>query len=115
MTDCHIMLVSMSGSGDFAARVEASDVPVAALTLVRIYGTVTPQKNGIPMIAADFIRVWPWMTFTFTDLGAKDKTNPRWKKDCKVCEAERVYRPYPDEKYYRRALGDPTQYGLFLK
>ena len=115
MTDCHIMLVSMSGSGDFAVRVQAKDQPVPALALVRVYGKVRQQENGIPLIDAEFLRVWPWMTFTFTDLAAEDRTNPRWKKDCKICEGGKVYKPYPDERYYRKALGDPEQYGLLLK
>jgi hypothetical protein len=55
------------------------------------------------------------MTFTFTDLGAEDKTNKRWKKDCKICDGGRIYRPYPDGEYYRGVLGDPQQYGVFLK
>jgi len=114
MTDCHIMLVSKSGSGDFNAGVQAKDVPVPALALVRVYGKVA-QKNGNPFVEAAFVRVWPWMTFTFADLGAADKSNPRWKKECKLCEGGRVYRPYPDEKYYRNVLGDPQQFGVFLK
>ena len=115
MTDCHIMMVSMSGSGDFGARVEAKDVPVPALALIRVYGRVSRQENGYPLVEAEFVRVWPWMTFTFTDLGAEDKTNERWKKECKICANGRVYRPYPDRQYYRDALGDPEQYGVFLK
>lgn len=115
MTDCHIMLVSKSGSGDFAAQLAARDVPVPSLSLVRVYGTVTRRENAPPLIQAEFVRVWPWMTFTFTDLSAEDKSNPRWKKDCKLCEKGRLYRPYPDEGYYRGALGDPAQYGVFLK
>jgi hypothetical protein len=114
MTDCHIMLVSMSGSGDFDARVQSKDVPVPALALVRVYGKVT-QEHGMPLIEAEFIRVWPWMTFTFTDMGAEDKTNTRWKKECKLCKNGRVYRPYPDREYYRETLGDPEKYGVFLK
>jgi hypothetical protein len=109
------MLVSMSGSGDFSARVEGADVPVPALALVRIYGKVSQQKSGFPRIDAEFIRVWPWMTFTFTDLGGDDRTNPKWKKVCKLCKGQRVYRPYPDDQYYRQALGDPGEYGIFLK
>lgn len=114
MTDCHIMLVSMSGSGDFRARVQARDVPVQALVLVRVYGKVR-EENGPPLIDAEFIRVWPWRTFTFTDLGSEDKTNERWKKECRICDSGRIYRPYPDREYYRAVLGGPEQYGVFLK
>ena len=115
MTDCHIMLVSISGSGDFTVKLEAKDVPVPALALVRVYGVVTRRENATPLLQAEFVRVWPWMTFTFTDLGAHDKSNPRWKKECKLCERGRVYKPYPDNEYYRRTLGDPSQFGVFFK
>jgi hypothetical protein len=115
MTDCHIMLVSMSGGGDFAARIQDADVPVPALALVRIYGKVTRRENASPLIEAQFVRVWPWLTFTFTDLGPEDKSNPRWKKDCHLCGGGRVYKPYPDRQYYRETLGDPEHYGVFLK
>jgi hypothetical protein len=114
MTDCHIMLVSMSGSGDFLARVQVKDPSIPALALVRVYGTVKRDKGGMPTIDAEFIRVWPWMTFTFTDLGGGDKSNPRWRKECKICKG-RIYRPYPNEQYYRDALGDPNDYGTALK
>jgi hypothetical protein len=55
------------------------------------------------------------MTFTLTDLGAEDKSNPRWKKECKLCERGRVYKPYPNSDYYRLTLGDPDQFGVFFK
>lgn len=115
MTDCHIMLVSKSGAGDFVARVQAKDVPVPSLALIRVYGKVTGQENDKPILEGEFVHVWPWMTFTFADLGAQDKTNPQWKKVCKLCEKGRVYRPYPNDKYYREVLGSPDQYGVFLK
>lgn len=114
MTDCHIMLVSMSGSGDFVARLQADAGNIPALSLVRVYGTVVEEKGGVPVVEAQYIRVWPWLTFTFTDLGAEDRTNPRWKKECKVCSGGRIYRPYPDEQYYRDTLGDPRRYGSGL-
>jgi hypothetical protein len=113
MTDCHIMLVSMSGSGDFMVRLEATQLNIPALALIRVYGRVK-QDNGTPEIQAEFVRVWPWMTFTFTDLGAEDKTNPQWKKICRICRTARIYRPYPDEKYYREALGNPSDYEVPL-
>jgi len=114
MTDCHIMLVSMSGSGDFVARLQADPGNISALSLVRVYGTVVEEKDGVPVLEAQYVRVWPWLTFTFTDLGAKDRSNPRWKKECKLCSGKRVYNPYPDEQYYRDTLGDPGKYGTAL-
>jgi hypothetical protein len=55
------------------------------------------------------------MTFTFTDLGGEDKTNPRWKVESKIRKGDRIYRPYPNEQYYRDVLGDPNNYGMALK
>jgi hypothetical protein len=115
MTDCHIMLVSMSGSGDFQAKIGGKDASIPPLSLVRVYGTVKKDKDGTPVVAAEFMRDWPWMTFTFTDLGGEDKTNPRWKAECKIRAGDRIYKPYPDEQYYRDVLGDPSNYGTALK
>jgi hypothetical protein len=114
MTDCHIMLVSMSGSGDFRATVREQTLPIPALALVRVYGHVVRGEEGTPVIEADFVRVWPWMTFTFTDLGGEDKSNPRWRSVCKICQG-RIYKPYPTEQYYRDVLGDPKDYGEALQ
>jgi hypothetical protein len=114
MTDCHIMLVSMSGSGDFRATLRGQTLPIPPLALVRVYGHVVRGEEGTPVIDADFIRVWPWMTFTLTDLGGEDKSNPRWRSACKICSG-RIYKPYPTEQYYRDVLGDPKDYGEALK
>lgn len=113
MTDCHIMLVSASGDGDFKARVESDGkTSISALSLVRVYGKVIQEENGLPILVADYVRVWPWFTFTFTDLGPADKGNPRWRKLCKLCKGGRVYNPYPNEQYYLNVLGDPKDFAL---
>jgi len=71
MTDCHIMLVSVAGGGDFRATVETDGAQsIPALALVRVYGVVTKEEGGVPTVTADYIRVWPWHTFTLTDLGS---------------------------------------------
>lgn len=114
LTDCHIMLVDISGSGDFLANVQAGDLTIPALALVRVYGTITGQEDGRPALGAEYIRVWPWLTFTFTALISKDRTNQKWKEACSV-NRRKVYRPYPDEGYYRAVLGDPAEYGLAFK
>jgi hypothetical protein len=115
LTDCHIMMVSQSGSGDFQAKIEGNPESIPALSLVRIYGTVIEEKEKVPQVVVDYIRVWPWLTFTLTDLGAGDESNPRWAKYCKPCKGGRIYNPYPDEKYYLRVLGDPKEFGLHLE
>ena len=114
MTDCHIMLVAKSGDGDFIAKLQVDPAQIPALALVRIYGRVTSEKARVPQVAVDYIRVWPWMTFTFTDLAGEDHSNPRWQKYSKVRPGDRIYVPYPDENYYLNVLGDPADFGLNL-
>lgn len=115
LTDCHIMLVSNSGSGDFLARLDGNPQSIPALALVRVYGKVLEEKNDVPVIAAEYIRVWPWFTFTLSDLGAEDHSNPRWTKFCTLCKGGRIYNPYPTREYYLGMLGDPKAFGLYLK
>jgi hypothetical protein len=80
MTDCHIMLVAKSGDGDFVAKLQVDPAQIPALSLVRIYGRVTSETARVPQVEVEYIRVWPWMTFTFTDLAGEDHSNPRWEK-----------------------------------
>jgi len=58
----------------FQAALEADPKNLPALSLVRVYGTVKEETGKIPLVAVDYLRVWPWFTFTFTDLGAEDLT-----------------------------------------
>lgn len=115
LTDCHIMLVSKSGSGDFLAQMQGTPDSIPALALVRVYGKVVHESNDVPQIETNYVRVWPWLTFTFTDLGAADHSNPRWAAYCKLCKGNRIYDPYPTEQYYLGMLGDPKNFGLNLK
>jgi hypothetical protein len=111
LTDCHIMLVSHAGSGDFQATLGPIDGEILPLTLVRVYGKVDSEKNGVPHLAVEYVRVWPWGTFTFTDMGPGDKGNPEWAKFCQICKKGRIYNPYPDRNYYLGMLGDPKDLG----
>ncbi len=115
MSDCHIMLVAKSGDGDFRARLKVDPAKIPALALVRVYGRVIAEKDKVPEVAVEYIRVWPWMTFTFTDLAGGDHSNPRWQRYSRVKYSDRWYRPYPNEDYYRAILGDPADFGLNLK
>src|SRR5208282_549163 len=68
LTDCHIMLVSIGGSGDFHATIGPTDATIAPLSLVGVYGKVSAEKDGLPQVTVEYLRIWPWLTFTFTDL-----------------------------------------------
>jgi hypothetical protein len=115
MTDCHIMLVQWTGGGDFLARLTVDPETIPALSLVRVYGIVTGEKEGVPEVHVDYIRLWPWMTFTFMDLSGNDHSNPRWSHYTTAAAAAHVYSPYPNENYYLGLLGDPAEFGLNLK
>jgi hypothetical protein len=115
LTDCHIMLVQWTGGGDFIARLRVDPAAIPALSLVRVYGTVTGEKARVPEVHADYIRVWPWMTFTFMDLSGNDHSNPRWLKSATAVGRANVYAPYPNQNYYLNVLGDPADFGLNLK
>ena len=115
MSDCHIMLVSYAGGGDFSAEVHAQWDSIPPLSLVRVYGKVVAETNHVPKIQAEYVRIWPWLTFTFTDLGDSDKSNPLWAKYSKFHAGGRIYNPYPKEDYYLRMLGDPKFFGVSWK
>ena len=113
-TDCHIMLVQWTGDGDFTAKLKVDPAAIPALSLVRVYGTITGEKHGVPEVRVDYIRVWPWRTFNFMDLTGNDHTNPRWRKSSQV-SGMNVYNPYPKDDYYFTLLGDPADFGLNLR
>jgi hypothetical protein len=114
-TDCHIMLVAKSGDGDFVARLKIDPSKIPSLSLVRIYGKVTGESDGVPEVAVEYARVWPWMTFTFNDLADADHSNPRWQRASQWRLSDLVYEPYPNENYYLRVLGDPSKFGVNLR
>src|SRR6202035_1142565 len=62
LTDCHIMLVSLGGSGDFTATVGPIEGSIVPLTLIRVYGEVSGEKDGLPQVNVEYLRVWPWLT-----------------------------------------------------
>jgi len=114
-TDCHIMLVAKTGDGDFEATLKIDPAKIPALALVRIYGKVTGDDNGVPQVKVEYVRVWPWLTFTFADQADTDHSNPRWQRFAQVKLGDRIYTPYPDESYYQLVLGDPREFGVNLK
>jgi hypothetical protein len=115
LTDCGIMVVSFSGGGDFQAGLQVDPAAIPPLSLVRIYGVVTGEKDNVPQVMGQYMRVWPWLTFTFTKFGPQDQSNARWGKYATTEAGWKVHDPSPAEDYYRRALGDPAQFGVNLK
>lgn len=114
-TDCRIMVVASSGGGDFVADVRIDPTLLPPLALARIYGVVVGEKDNVPQVLAQYIRVWPWHTFTFTEFGPADKSNPRWGKYAHTGPGWKIYNSSPTEDYYRAMLGDPLEFGLNLK
>ena len=114
-TDCRIMVVAQNGGGDFVADVRIDPALLPPLALARIYGVVTGEKDGIPQVFAQYVRVWPWHTFTFTEFGPADQSNPRWSTYAHTGPGWKVYNESPTEDYYRAMLGDPLEFGLNLK
>ncbi len=114
-TDCHIMLVEKTGDGDFLAKLKVEPAKIPALSLVRVYGRVVSENGSVPEVVVDYVRVWPWFTFTFTDLAGIDHSNPRWQQYTRVKPGDRIYTPYPDENYYLTVLGDPANFGMNFK
>lgn len=114
-TDCRIMVVAQSGGGDFVADVKMDPAMFPPLALARIYGVVTGEKDHVPQVLAQYVRVWPWHTFTFTEFGPADASNPRWATYVHTAPGWKVYNPSPTEDYYRAMLGDPLEFGLNLK
>ncbi|WP_035603116.1 hypothetical protein [Haloferula sp. BvORR071] len=102
LNDDHIQLASLYGAGDF--HVEAKDPrgEIKRLALVRVIGTVTEEKDKVPTVKADYIRVWKMGDYTFMDYGV-DASNEKWKKLRK--EMELIYDPDPDAAYYEKLLG----------
>lgn len=111
-TDVHIQAVSFNGAGDFKAVIHAKDLKLPPLCLVRVYGTVSEENDGVPVLDARYVRVWPWRTFTFMLTYGEDHSNPKWRAKCKVKLSgitPEIYDSCPDDHYYRERLGEPEE------
>ena len=104
LTDTHILALSFNGGGDFTVKVGRSKERIDPLVLVRVYGKVLEEKDGLPTLQAEYVRVWPWGAFTFIKAYGEDRSNPEWRKLCKV-DLERIYSPFPNTRYYVDRLG----------
>ncbi|MBA3272956.1 MAG: hypothetical protein H0T11_03665 [Chthoniobacterales bacterium] len=105
-TDCHIQMVEIGGSGDFT--VELPEIPdeLIPLVLVRVYGAITGQEANRPVVTPDYIRIWHFGQFNFSD-DSEDDGNPEWRKRIALPPDEGVYHIGVSPKYYMERLG-PT-------
>ena len=106
LTDTHLLAVSFNGSGDFQAIVPGTGHQIGPLSLVRIYGTVTPSKvQQLPQVDTVFMRAWHWDTFTFISAYGKQRGNEKWRKQ-NHANLDNIYSSSPSEGYYRARLGE---------
>jgi hypothetical protein len=104
LTDTHILALSFNGDGDFVAKLGRAKEKIETLVLVRVYGKVVDEKDKVPTVQAEYVRVWPWVAFTFLKAYGEDHSNPEWRKLCKV-DLEDIYEPFPTLQYYLDRLG----------
>jgi len=107
LTDTHIMALSFNGGGDFTAVLSGTGLGIQNLSLVKVYGAVQNETNTTPDIKAEYVRHWDWGKFTFLMAYGKQKGNSKWKELNK--SKDRIYDPFPDQKYYEDRLGKRTQ------
>jgi hypothetical protein len=108
LTDPHQQVVSLYGVGDFHVVIPGTGYRIKRLALVRVYGTVEREtgeceSGGVPVVSAEFVRVWDRKLFAFMPYG-KDNSNPNWVKLRKMDES-RLYGLHPDVPYYEQILG----------
>jgi hypothetical protein len=103
MTDLHLQIVSLYGAGDFQAVISGTDHKIKSLSLVRVYGKVVGETADIPLVSAQFVRVWDWGLFAFMDYGT-DKSDPQWVKLRKV-DKFHIYSSRPNKRYYEATIG----------
>jgi hypothetical protein len=105
LTDLHMQVVSIYGAGDFTVIMpgDVTEREIPKLSLVRVFGKVEKGDGTLPVLKADYVRLWPWGRFTFMDYG-EDKSNPEWVKLRKV-SGDDAYEAFPTKEFYEERLG----------
>lgn len=105
LTDVHILALSFNGSGDFRAALHGVGHGIEALTLVKVYGTVSKaDSEELADIDAEFVRNWHWGAFTFLMASGTQRGSEQWRKLNQV-DLDDIYDPEPDDQYYELRLG----------
>jgi len=108
LTDTHIQALSFNGAGDFRAMLSGIGLGIKPLSLVKVYGVVASETSNVPEVKAEYVRQWDWGLFTFLMVYGEQKGNKEWKKLNKVDE-QRIYNPFPTNRYYEDRLGPRPQ------
>jgi hypothetical protein len=103
LSDAHLQTISFNGGGDFRVQLSTETKNLLPLVLVRVYGTVTGAEQGLPVVKAEYVRVWHWFQFNFMEFG-EDHSNPEWRKRIDL-KGARVYSSRVSPTYYVERLG----------
>lgn len=106
MSDAHLQTISIKGGGDFVVLCDSDDYELVPATLARVYGRIKEfDKEGRPVVEAEYVRVWPWGFFNFMDYGdAVDTSNPKRLEGLHL-EGLRIYSSHPEiPQYYQERL-----------
>jgi hypothetical protein len=105
--DCHIQTVEIGGAGDFLIALDEIPEELIPLVLIRVYGVVQGKDADRPVVKPEYVRIWHWGQFNFTDVLGEDRGNPEWKKRMRLPGGEPIYHIGVSPKYYSERLG-PT-------
>lgn len=104
--DEKLQTVSIRGAGDFKAEVTNLSEELMPPMLVRIYGRVVREENGLPVVAVSHLRGWHIGQFNFDDYG-EDHSNPRWTNNIRLAQSDSVHENEMSADYYIKRLA-PT-------
>lgn len=107
LTDCHIQTLEIGGAGDFIVVLDDLPKDLIPLIAIRVYGKVERYDGNHPVVKPEYLRIWHWGQFNFSDALGEDHGNPEWKKRMQLPDGERVYHIGVSPKYYYQRLG-PT-------
>jgi hypothetical protein len=102
--DAKLQTVSIQGRGNFVGEVSNLSEELAPMLLVRIYGRVLREENGVPVVKIIFLRGWHIGQYNFDDYG-EDHGDPRWTKRLHLKSGEPVHQIKVSPEYYIDRLG----------
>lgn len=107
-TDCHLQTVSIYGAGDFSASIDLESLEIPALSLIKVYGVVSQDEDGIPLVEVELLRYWRWLSFNFSDYGLDSGLAESYRN--MDTSDLRVYSSRPDGQYYIDRIDAPREH-----